>query len=57
MAAYLAAAAARDYAGRAIRGIICIVTAVMVFCYYYRMTVKKFGGMTGGSGQLFSADI
>ena len=41
----------------AISGIICIVTAVMVFCYYYRMTVKEFGGMTGGSGRLFSADI
>jgi len=47
MAAYLAAAAAGIMQAGAISGIICIVTAVMVFCYYYRMTVKEFGGMTG----------
>lgn len=47
MGGYLIVCAAGLLWGGIMAGSICIAVAVLVFCQYYRMAMKEFGGMTG----------
>lgn len=47
MFVYLAAAAVFLLDAGGLTGGICILTAGLVFAWYYRMAVREFGGITG----------